>query len=272
MQFLIRDDDTCAFTKPDDLIRCYEGIWDQIPVGLSVTPFRVPGDNHTVPEAYRGVGNALPLAENGEIVAFLKELQTARKAEVLLHGYEHTLPRGLPEYIGGDDLTTKTAKGKVYLEELLDCRIDTFVPPNNGIMRKGMEAIIAADLNLVALPAMLRPSFRPVGPENVTNFLKVKYFQTVKGMVYPRVLAFRDHKEVAYHSITPSQTLAELIERFVKCRAANGVFVAAIHYHAFESRLGSGETLRQALDILLDRAAGIPGIEYPTFNELWTTG
>jgi hypothetical protein len=103
----------------------------------------------------------------------------------------------------------------------------------------------------------------------LSKYLQFKYFQVVRKMVYPYVLTFGDHQEVAYHSITPSQNLTQLIEAFVKCQAADGVFVAAIHYHAFESRLKSGETLRQALAILLDRAAGVPKIQYPTFAQLW---
>ena len=43
MKFLIRDDDTCAMTRPEELEACYREIWDEIPVGLSVTPFRIPG-------------------------------------------------------------------------------------------------------------------------------------------------------------------------------------------------------------------------------------
>ena len=269
MKFLIRDDDTCAFTRPEELVRCYEGIWDRIPVALSVTPFRVPGDYHTVPESYRTVTDPLPLESNPDIVAFLKQETAAGRVEVTLHGYEHTLPRGLPEYVGGTDLLEKTRKGKAYLEEVLGCPVDTFVPPNNGIAREGLDAVVACGLNLVAMPALLRSSYRPVRPGNLPRYLRVKLHQVVHGRRYPHVLDFGDHKEVAYHSITPAQNLEGLLEAFVKCQKADGVFVAAIHYHAFESRLKSGQTLRQALELLIERAAGVEGIEYPSFRELW---
>ncbi|MEN8007116.1 MAG: DUF2334 domain-containing protein [Candidatus Krumholzibacteriota bacterium] len=271
MKFLIRDDDTCAFTSPEELTSCYEGIWDKIPVALSVTPFRVPGDYHTGPESFRSVTEPLPLESNPAIVAFLKEKHAERKVEITLHGYEHTLPRGLPEYIGGTDLLEKTRKGKEYLESLLDCRLDTFVPPNNGIMREGLDAIVACGLNLVAIPSLLRSSFRPLRPENLPKYLQIKFHQKMKGRKYPHVLSFKDHKEIAYHSITPSQDIESLLEAFVNCQKADGVFVAAIHYHAFESRLKSGQTLRQALDLLIERAESAPNIQYPTFHELWNS-
>ena len=271
MKFLIRDDDTCAFTSPEELIACYEEIWDRIPVALSVTPFRVPGDYHTVPESYRSVTEPLPLESNPAIVEFLKEKQAERKVEITLHGYEHTLPRGLPEYIGETDLLEKTRKGKEYLETLLGCRLDTFVPPNNGIMREGVEAVAACGLNLVAIPSLLKSNFRPLQPGNLAKYLRVKFHQKVMGMKYPHVLDFGDHKEVAYHSITPSQDLESLLEAFVKCQKTDGVFVAATHYHAFNSRLKSGQTLAQALHLLIERAETVPNIQYPTFHELWNS-
>jgi len=214
----------------------------------------------------------MPLEENPDLVAFLRERQADRKVEVLLHGYEHTMPGGLPEYVGGTDLGRKTREGKAYLEALLGCRIDTFVPPNNGIMRAGMEAVIAAGLNLVAMPGLLRPSYRPVHAENLAKYLRFRWHLTVRGNPYPYVMRFRDHREVAYCSITPSQDLRGLLRRFVACQRANGVFVAAIHYHAFDSRLTSGETLRQALEILIERASGAPRVTFPTFRELWERG
>ena len=45
MKFAIRDDDTSFFTRPEQLLRVYEGIWDRVPVSLSVVPFH--GRTHT---------------------------------------------------------------------------------------------------------------------------------------------------------------------------------------------------------------------------------
>ena len=88
-------------------------------------------------------------------------------------------------------------------------------------------------------------------------------------MRYPHVLRFHDHKEVGYNSITPSQRLGDLLDQLEKCQTVDGVFIAALHYHAFDARLLTGETVREALDILLDKAHGFPGIEFPTYTEMW---
>ena len=52
MKFAIRDDDTSFFTRPEQLLRVYQGIWDRAPVSLSVVPFH--GRTHTegIPAEY----------------------------------------------------------------------------------------------------------------------------------------------------------------------------------------------------------------------------
>jgi len=269
MKFLIRDDDACAMTLPDQIINCYQGIWDYIPVGLAVTPFRVPGDHITCPKPYRGIMDRLPLEANEDMVAFFKEARSGGKIDILLHGYDHSLPGGLPEYVGGSDLVNKTRQGKGYLEKLLGYPVDTFVPPNNGIGRVGLEAIIASGLNLVNIPSLLLPKWRKPQSENLPNFLRIQFYKRFKHMRYPHVLHFHDHKEVDYNAITPSQRLDHLLDQLEKCQAVGGVFIAALHYHAFDARLISGETVCEALHILLDKAHGFPGIEFPTFTEMW---
>jgi hypothetical protein len=269
MRFLIRDDDTCAYTKPEELVRCYARIWDHQPVGLAVTPFRIPGDFAAVPASHRGGTEPLPLEGNAELVAFLKEQLARSRIEVLLHGYHHTKPRGLPEYVGETDLRRKTRQGKAYLEDLLQCRIDTFVPPNNEIGREGLEAVIACGLNLVNVPPLLRPSRRRLRLENVPNFLKVRYYRAVKKMRFPHVLRFADHSEVDYYAVTASQRLEDLVDGFINCHRESGVFVAAVHYHAFASRLPGGETVGQALAILLDLASKDQDVRPSRFADLW---
>lgn len=269
MQFLIRDDDACAITYPEQLVNCYQGIWDHIPVGLAVTPFRIPGDHISVPEPIRGSTQHLPLEANQDMVAFFKEARNAGRIDILLHGYDHSTPHGLPEYVGGTDLLNKTRKGKDYLETVLGYPVDTFVPPNNGIGKEGLEAIIKCGLNLVNLPSLVRPNSRKPHLENIANLLRIRYYRNFKHMKYPHVLRFHDHKEVGYNSITPTQRLEDLLIQLENCQAVDGVFIAALHYHAFDSRLASGETVRDALNILLDKAHAFPGIEFPTYSEMW---
>ena len=128
MQFLIRDDDACALTRPEEIERCYGDIWDEIPIGLSVTPFRVPDKpGHGMPETLSRLDEPHPLGDNSEMVSFLREQIAAGRIFVALHGYHHARVEGQPEYVGGKDLTRKTREGRSYLQDLLNCPIHTVI-------------------------------------------------------------------------------------------------------------------------------------------------
>ncbi len=271
MKFLIRDDDTCAFTRPEELTRCYEGIWHKVPVNLSVTPFRIPGCFKTVPKSFFGQTAPIPLEENQELIAFLKEKQSSGRIHIALHGYNHAKPRGLPEYVGGTNLFEKTKAGKQYIEDVLDCEVTTFVPPNNGIAREGFQAIVGNGLHLINIPPLLRPGFRTVGPRNFIYYLRVKYYSILKKMRYPYVLHFNDHKEAEYYAVTPSQKLSALVDGFKKCVKTDGVFIFSCHYHAFDRRLVSGERIGDVLTIFLELVEKVPDIECLTYDQLWNT-
>ncbi len=269
MKFLIRDDDPCAFTTVEELERCYEGVWDYVPVNLSVTPFRIPGDDRNIPERYRGIERVMPLDENEELVALLSEKITSGKVSIALHGYHHAPIGGLAEYLAGEDLSEKTRKGKAYLEKLLQCTISTFVPPNNTIGHNGLTAIIESGLNLVGMPSFVRKRYRQRKLSNIGKYLLIKYYNAYHKSQYPYVLDVDGHKEVSFFSVTPTQTLAELSAGFDRMNRLDGVFIFATHYHAFDRRLKSGERIGDVLSIFLEKAAGLDNIQYCNYEQLW---
>ena len=101
---VIRDDDTCGFTNPEEIQACYEKIWDDIPISLSVTPFRIPGNDKNLPKHLMGSMGILPLHENNELVQMLRAEINAGRIDISMHGYHHLCYKGLPEYVGGEDL------------------------------------------------------------------------------------------------------------------------------------------------------------------------
>jgi hypothetical protein len=270
MKFLIRDDDCCAFTTVEDIERCYARIWDIAPANLSVTPFRIPGDDPHIPAGLIGDTRVMPLGAHGELVHFLREKIAAGKIDVALHGYHHTRPRGRPEYAAGDDLDSRTRDGKRYLEDLLQCEVQTFVPPYNTIDAKGFDAIVGAHLNLVGIPSFWRNSERPFSVANISRLATRKFYRSVRGIDYPHVLRFSDHKEVGYVSLTPAQTLSAIRHQFEGIAAANGVFVLAVHYHAFDKPLKSGERIGDVVTMLVEQAAKLPDTRFCSYRQLWS--
>ncbi len=269
MKFIIRDDDACAFTRVEELEACYGEYLGRLPVCLSVTPFRIPGNDKTLPDELRGQTDILPLADNKELVDYIRSAIEAGQVEIALHGYHHARTHGQPEYIAGSDLARKTVEGKEYLEGVLGCSVDTFVPPNNGIAASGMAALVEANLNLVGLPPFVRPGYRVYDKQTFANYVKVKWYSVVHRMRYPHVLQYSGHQEVDYYSVTPQQHLEYLLDAFEKCRRMNGIFVFATHYHAFDRRLASGQRIRDVLKFFVDLVEKYEDVHPVGYRDFW---
>jgi len=285
MKFLIRDDDTCGFTKVDEIERCYHNIWGNIPVCLSVTPFRIPGFSDHLPEEYHGKTSPVALEENKSLVNFIKDGLIKGTLDIALHGYHHfadiseKTPEQLEkidpriigrEYLLGKDLKMKTSQGKVYLEKLFNCKVNTFVPPGNSISKEGIKAIAQNKLNLVTSPSLWRPGTRPFHVINYINAVRRFGWRVKTGNKrYPFVIDCKTHKEIASNMLYPETKLDKLIEDLDFCYSVNGVFILSVHYHEFQNVINSGETVEEALHEIINYVSGKTNIDYITYRDLW---
>ena len=284
MKCIIRDDDTCGLTRAEELQKCYASILPEIPVCLSVTPLRIPGPHFDV--IRKDMDKPWPLEHNTELVGFLKTGIKNGYLDVALHGYHHVVTtikngpslgtRDKPwwrEYLYGDDLERKTCHGKQYLEYILGYRINTFVPPGNAISKNGLQAIIDQKLNLVGSPTLRLLSFkhRPFNPLNFLNAVKGKLWKIRNRdhTKYPFVLDFKTHKEIAYYLLYPSTDLTELKKEVDFVHSVNGIFLLSTHYHAFQKKIRSGETIEYAFHSVLDYISGKDNVHFITYRELW---
>ena len=275
MRFVIRDDDPSAMTLPEELEACWGGIWDSIPVGLSVTPFRVPGTGLGVPEKYSGGEEPIPLEENQELVRFLRELIRAGKIHIALHGYNHTRPQGKPEYVAASGLIEKTRHGREYLEGLLKCEVNTFVPPNNGMGPEGFSAVASAGMNVVNNQPYGRVLGVPGNPTALADFvLASQYALRLRMGLFSdfEIQSFTRFKKAPYQTVGPKTDLVALKKTFERCHSAGGLFVLATHYHAFDRTLAGGETVREAIDEILAAARNAGRVEFQTYREVWQSG
>ena len=273
MQFLIRDDDACALTRPEEIERCYGRIWDEIPIGLSVTPFRVPDKTgHGMPETLSRLDEPHPLGDNSEMVSFLREHIAAGRIFVALHGYHHARVEGQPEYVGGQDLARKTREGRSYLQDLLNCPVDTFVPPNNAVSEAGFAAVVGAGLNLVNNQTYPLSFFKAAGPgARLNQALDLQYRLQVRlGLrsAYKK-RRYRGFQQIAYRTLGPSQDLSDLENALRLCARTDSPFILATHYHAFEKKLTSGESIGDGLLRLIELAKAQKSTEFIQYDELW---
>ena len=269
MKFVIRDDDACAFTPLKLIQSCYQDIWNDVPISLSMTPFRIPGNDRHAPTALNGDMEVMPLEANTELVSFVREAIAKHQIDVTLHGYHHLPQKGLPEFIAGENLATKAKEGRAYLERLFDIDVCTFVPPNNGIGRVGLQAIIKAGMNLAGVPTLWSPAARSVNARSLALIPRTLWHHRVKHHCYPHILDFGDHKEIYCHTVGPRSYRSRLVRELEYCQQAAGVFVLATHYHAFARTTQDGFSIGKVVYELVDRAMRHPATHFVGFNSIW---
>lgn len=230
---IIRNDDQCAFSNIDKERRVLEIFAEHnIPQVFAVVPFAAEDWHDAYLDKYH------PLEESPGMIALLKEYLDKGLIEVALHGFSHqtnihhpnsvkkiyenefypginrhwlarkpkrkaTLsnPSGYNEFKGlpYEIQKEKVMKGKVYLERLFNIRIQTFIPPFNGIDKallnivkeNGFDIVLAQtafygvkDLNIINYP--LYPQ------KDVSMFIKV--IEEAKSLNQPVLL------QILYHA------------------------------------------------------------------------
>src|SRR5712691_9637983 len=114
MYFVLRDDDTNFFTKPEQLEEGYEDIWRYGPVSLSIVPFHKGCRSKGIPEEFWGTSEIYPLDANENLVRSLRKWIRDGHIEAMLHGYHHEDFSGGPEFRAGKELHRKAVEGKAY--------------------------------------------------------------------------------------------------------------------------------------------------------------
>ncbi|MFN8526418.1 MAG: DUF2334 domain-containing protein [Chloroflexota bacterium] len=243
MRFAIRDDDTSFFTQPEQLQRVYGEYWDRIPISLAVVPSHASTRSKGIPpEHWEGIRH-FPLGDNPALISFLSEQVQRGRVSILLHGYSHqNYPTGY-EFQAAPALDSRLARGRAYLETLLNVSISTFVPPHNALSRRGLQAVDAARLNVLGSFYSFRPDKRPWDVPTLRNYLRVTAHRRRTGrgrhdrLIYPWPLRYKRHAEFGCQPLVPRTTLEELLAQFEEARRFGGDFCLATHYWEIDDRL-----------------------------------
>lgn len=229
MKFILRDDDTCYFTKPEHLEKAFGHIWDTVPVSLAVIPFVGKGLPSILDQDTIESGELFPIGDNAELVTFLKKQIQKGHVEIMLHGYSHEDVGKRYEFEAADNLKEKVAKGKSYLEELFGVEITTFVPPHNAMSPEGLKAVQENNLNLYGIPHY-RNFARLKDIKYWPAFIKKALYKLQHNYTYPDPIRINNHYELSYFSLTPSAKKENLERAFQAVRKDNGLFTLATHY------------------------------------------
>jgi peptidoglycan/xylan/chitin deacetylase (PgdA/CDA1 family) len=270
MKFAIRDDDTSFFTRPEQLDSVYKKIWETVPVSLSVVPFHGRTPTESIPAEYRSGGSELyPIGDNRELVSFLREGRAKKRISIMMHGYSHVDEPDGYEFETGADLERKTRLGKRYLEEVFGVPVRAFVPPNNALSSTGYKAVINAGMDIVQIVPFGRGR-RPIELRNFPQLARMawsKFIWKHPYPYYPYVLDFGGHREVAFHSLTPSVSLHQRLVELDLCNHRQGVYVLATHYWELDRKTRDGVTLLEGVERVVNRAADL-GAQFCSVNQV----
>ena len=270
MKIAIRDDDTSYFTSPAALERVYRDVWDRAPICLAVVPFAVGYEQAGIPREYWSSTEEMALERNPALVRFLRELISAGKATIALHGCTHQDFATGYEFQAAPDLRERIARGRSYLESLLGCRISVFVPPHNALSKRGLAAVSDAGLNVLGSFLSFKPSMRPWDRRTGANWWAVRRFRRATGrtkrdpLVYPFLLRYAAHGEFGCHSLVPGTTAEALEHQLDEARRFGGDFCLATHYWEIDA------TLKAAMDSFLRFAARQPDVQFVAAEQLFS--
>lgn len=291
MRFAIRDDDTNYFTSPEEIEFCYQHVWDVCPPSLSVIPF-VQGNWRAWQDEFYQTGKITdwqawekdddlhPIHENARLVKFLKEKAAQGKVALTMHGVNHRnkdsqrtpLANNLvhyAEFYTNRDLTNAVKDGKKYLEELFDQQFTVFTPPQNAITKKGYQAIVNSDLNLVG--GGLSFLSRQKTPRWFVELIGWSIFKfTKRNQYYPFVINLGTRKEMMVHFPLQEVTKIEyLIDSFNFVKAMDGDFILSTHYHGFpvSHRLYRNKIMKDVFDEFFEYVRN-SDVKFCTVNEM----
>jgi hypothetical protein len=214
-----------------------------VPISLAIVPAHAGTKSKAIPETHWEAGGEFPLADNRELVEYLRGRLTDGSVSPMLHGYSHkNFPDGY-EFQAAPDLESRLRRGRTYLEELFGRPIHTFVPPHNALGRRGLEALDQEGLDVLGSFLSFRPSQKPWGRETLANYLRISLFRirTRRGrksrLIYPFPLRYKNHAEFGCHLLLPWTQADELIAGFEQAQRLGGDFCLGTHYWEIDDQM-----------------------------------
>ncbi|WP_248516824.1 DUF2334 domain-containing protein [Salinarchaeum laminariae] len=285
LQFAIRDDDCNAFTEVAELERAYARLPADVPVSFAVVPYHASLECPAVPDDRWDEAERRPLEANEDLIEYLQDGLEDGSCAVALHGYSHERFDGRPEFVAGTDLPSRIERGREHLEKTLEHEVDVFVPPNNSLSRRGIQAVKDAGMRLCYYPT---PVNRPKTPEVLHVFLRDLWFKyrnktagpvsflrdadrfwrrgdhSVFMPVRPMLYELQGSTEITCVSLTRHNPVDPVKRHLDVAAAHDGKFCVAVHYHAFRDDAFSDRFYE-----LIDYARSNYDVEFVGIEELF---
>lgn len=233
MKILLRDDDPNYFTDCNELKKIYEKIFEHKgKITIGVIPYHGFTKSRSIPESISRFEGRKPVHQNRELVSYLRDLASKDMVEICMHGYSHVDLANCYEYEAQEGLIEQTLEGKVYLENLFEVKIQTFIPPHNSIKKHGEKAIEIAGLNILNSFGY-RLSERRISFSSVVSFLKLLGVFCSKGKQrrLGKPIKVNNHLEFGcYHFLSGDSASSTIRKLELDLKEATHIFGIAFHY------------------------------------------
>ncbi|MCE9585349.1 DUF2334 domain-containing protein [Candidatus Nomurabacteria bacterium] len=230
MKFIIRDDDTNFFTKPQDIENLYSSIFKRnISVGLSVIPF-VSSLSDVYPWNISEEKKEYLVSENIDLVNYIN---SNINIDIFQHGCTHEKINNVFEYLQNKNLKIETLRGKEELEKTFKRKVDIFVPPHDQISNNGIIAIENARMNIIRSKGSKNFLFRIEYVFVILKMIlhKLNFFNlsSLEMPAYPYIVDCGKHQEA--YSFRVELGLDILKKGLLYAKKINGNFILVNHLH-----------------------------------------
>lgn len=232
VKIAIRDDDMNFFTKVEDLERIYRE-FDNFPISYAVIPKVLDvSTKGTCPDT-KGNTNPRDIADNKELVAWVRQEVKNGTCDILLHGINHNYKlakneQKLAEMQWRDkevNLADLLREEKERLSCLFNYPISCFVAPSNKISKYCLAQVAKIGLNFSGI-VPIKPNVN-ITIGNMLNYVKRWFVRVVYKLPYPGVMVYDNHKEI---NACILQTYEYLVKMFNFCCKHNYPMVINVHY------------------------------------------
>lgn len=290
MKFIIRDDDVSYHFQASQLAEWYSGIIDVCPISICIPPF-IKGnffdgiyrlDHHIKRTREESLADEIyRVGDNLELVAYIKQLLSQKKASVGLHGIRHRNEEEVSRkpingnYIGGaefythNDYTEPLRQAKEYLDSIFGIHINSFSPPQNMVSYKGLQALVNNNLSLCADLVYTRNLKELIHFYGLKNVMLLALYKKFKHHRYPFVIKHKV-KFIDHTRLQPSKSIEQIKREFDFVRSVNGVFVLSTHSYGFDYKMEHYDmTMKEALLDILHYSQQFDDVEYTTLHDLF---
>lgn len=232
MKIAIRDDDTCFFTKSEDIERAYSFVTKGC-VSLSVIPYAYPVHKDNVfPYGENILLGYYDISNNIQLIDYIKQGIREEKYEILLHGFSHEYKK-----IGGDwkaemlwkdrnRIENELQEGRKHLENIFDTKVSVFVAPNNDIDQKCQEALDSLGLDYSG-KIKLRYVDRKIDFYYIRNYLSMLFYRLKNHQTSSSVYKYKNHCEQNAFDVVNFETS---VKQYEQCKKAGKPFIIYTHY------------------------------------------